>query len=204
MWPLGNYDRMVYEIKRRENPEIPVTFGVLIADYRQQLSREYIINYIQRFDYKSDKYINFYLPGYLEAENLYGAQEKIVLNDKEYYFTFDVYDEFLERLEVDFKIEYSYNPRLLLLEYHKGHFKDSEKISIELDNGKLNIKKTGELFERIFNIAKREVGLKDISRSLQKHEMKSGLLDSIITVLDNKFISLIHDKNENMKVYRTT
>lgn len=28
----------------------------------------------------------------------------------------------------------------------------------------------------IFNIAKKEVGLKDISRSLQKYEMKSGIL----------------------------
>lgn len=201
MWPLGNYDRMVFEIKRRENPEIPVTFGVLIADYRQSLSREYILNYIKRFDYKSDKYINFYLPGYLE-ENFYGTQEKIVLKGKEYYFKYDVYDEFLERLEDEFQIEYSYNPRLILFEYYEGHFKKSKKISIELDSGKLNIKKTGELFERIFNIAKKKVALEDISRSLQRYEMKSGFLDSIVTVLDNKVISLIHDKNENMKVYR--
>jgi hypothetical protein len=47
MWPLGSYDRMVHEIKRRENRDIPVTFGILIADYRQQINREYILNYIE-------------------------------------------------------------------------------------------------------------------------------------------------------------
>lgn len=46
MWPLGQYDRLVHEIKRREDNSIPVTFGLLIADYNQQTCREYILNYI--------------------------------------------------------------------------------------------------------------------------------------------------------------
>lgn len=35
MWPLGYYDRIVHDIEERENRDIPLTFGILIADYRQ-------------------------------------------------------------------------------------------------------------------------------------------------------------------------
>lgn len=90
MWPLGEYERLVHEIKRRENSDISITFGLLIVDYRQQLNREYILNYINRFNYKSNKYINFYLPGYYEEE-IYGSEQTIKINAKKYYFSDEMF-----------------------------------------------------------------------------------------------------------------
>lgn len=40
------------------------TAAILIADYQQQLAREHILNYVDLFNRESDKYIDFYVPGY--------------------------------------------------------------------------------------------------------------------------------------------
>lgn len=201
MWPLGCYDRMVHEIKRRENRDMPVTFGILIADYRQQINREYILNYIERFNYRSDQYINFYLPGYLE-EHRSDRNKKISIGDKDYYFSARVYDEFLRKLEIDFNIEYPYTPILLLIEYNNGHFSMSNKIRIELDSESMNIKRTGDLFDKIFSIAQKEVNLKEITTDLRKEAFKSGLIDNIIKSLDNSLITAIYDQGKSIKKYK--
>ncbi|MFK4435441.1 hypothetical protein [Paenibacillus sp. RC21] len=201
MWPLGEYGRLVHEIKKRENTDIPITFGLLIADYRQQLSREYILNYINRFNYKSDKYINFYLPGYFQ-EDFYNNQQIIKIKDKKYYFNEEKYMDFLEKLEVDFDLEYTYNPRLILMEYERGNFNKSKKITIELDNRGADIKKTGELFEKIFDIAKKYVNVEDFSNTLMKQELKSGIFDRIIKTLDNQLLTEIKDSYNRVKKYK--
>ncbi|OPJ65879.1 hypothetical protein [Clostridium chromiireducens] len=201
MWPLGSYDRMVHEIKRRENRDIPVTFGILIADYRQQINREYILNYIEQFNYKSDKYINFYLPGYLE-ENFSDRNEEIIIGDKKYYFSASIYIEFLRKLEEDFDIEYPFTPILLLIEYNKGHFSMSKKVRIELDSESANIKKTGNLFGKIFSIAQKEVNLEEITNNLKKEEFKLGMLDSLVKAIDNGFISAVYDNSKNIRKYK--
>lgn len=201
MWPLGDYNRLVFEIKRRENPDISVTFGILIADYDQHQCREYILNYIDRFNYKSGRYINFYLPGYLE-ENFYDGNKIIAIGNKEYYFNRQVYINFLTHLENDFSIKFPYNPVLILLEYYKGNFRFSKRIIIKLDENGSQIKQTGELFEEIFNIAQKEVDINDFSNKLQRIKMKNNLFDTIITCIDNRFLTAIYDENKNIKEYR--
>jgi hypothetical protein len=202
MWPLGEYHRFVHEIKRRENKEIPVTCGLLIADYRQQMSREYILNYINRFDYKSDKYINFYLPGYFE-DSIYKSKNVIKIKDQNYYFNEEKYMEFLMKLEEDFEIDFAYNPRLVLMEYDRGHFNKSKRIIIELDSEGADIKRTGELFESIFDIAKKHVHLDDISKALRNQELQDGLFDRVLRVMDNKLIIEIADSCNKIRRYKT-
>ena len=201
MWPLGQYERMVHEIKRREDPYIPITFGLLIADYRQQKCREYILNYIERFDYKSDKYINFYLPGYLE-ESYGDKNKKIKIKEKYYYFDERLYFNFLNHLEADFEIDYPYNPILLLIEYDKGNFKNTRKIIIELDSNGSEIKQTGVLFEKIFSVSKHKVAIEDFSKDLIKNEIKANLFSRIIEGIDNSYLSVIYNENNAVKKYR--
>lgn len=201
MWPLGDYNRLIVEIKRRENPDIPVTFGLLIADYDQRQCREYIINYIDRFNYKSDRYINFYLPGYLE-EKFYDCNKTIVIGNKKYYFNRQVYLDFLMHLENDFAIKYPYNPVLMLLEYNNGSFSFSKRIIIKLDENGSQIKQTGELFEEIFNIAREKVDINDFSNKLQINKVKNNLFETIIKCIDNKFLTAIYDENKQIKEYR--
>lgn len=201
MWPLGQYDRLVHEIKRREDNSIPVTFGLLVADFNQQRCRDYILNYIDRFDYKSDRYINFYLPGYLE-EDFHGNNEKITIKKKNYYFGREVYLKFLNKLEDDFMIDYPYNPVLILLEYARGHFSKTKRIIIELDSDGSDIKKAGELFEKIFEIAKKSVSIQDFSKSLQKNSLKQGILDRIIEGIDNSYLTAIYTQTKEVRKYK--
>lgn len=201
MWPLGSYERMVHEIKRRENPDIPITFGILIADYRQSLNQEYILNYINRFDYKSDRYINFYLPGYIDDDR-YGSNQEICINDKKYYFNSNEYEKFLIYLENDFKIEYPYTPILLLVEYKNGHFSKSNIVRIELDSDPINIKRTGIFFEKIFLCAQSHVNIDDIQKGLRKIAFKEGLLENIVQALDISWLTAIQSMSENVKSYK--
>lgn len=203
MWPLGDYNRLVHEIKRRENPDIPITFGLLIADYDQQHCREYILNYIERFNYRSDKYINFYLPGYLE-ESFFGDSKALVIGDKLYYFNRQIYLDFLVNLETDFFIEYPYTPILVLMEYNSGNFQFSKRIIIQLDDSGSQIKQTGEFFEKIFSIAREEVAIGDFSKRLTRSKLNSGLFDTIVGCIDNKFITAIYNNNKDIKKYRLT
>lgn len=190
MWPVGTYARMVHDIKRREEPSIPVTFGVLIADYRQQKAREYVLNYIARFDRISWKYINFYLPGYLETkESRHHAGVKV--RGTNYVFDEDVYIEFLDSFCSDFEIDFPYNPVLVLLEYDRGHFRNTRKIVIELDADGSQIEHTGRLIETIVGIAKAHVELDEFSTNLQRHVVKNSLLERIIESTDNALISAI-------------
>lgn len=201
MWPLGQYERIVHEIKRRENNDIPVTFGLLVADFHQQRSKEYILNYIDRFNYKSDRYINFYLPGYLE-EDFYNHNENIVINQKPYYFNRVIYLEFLRKLEEDFGVDYPYNPVLILIEYDKGNFIKTKRIVIELDSNGSDIKQAGEMFEEIFKIAKENVSINDISKSLRLNELKGGLLEKIVQGIDLSYLTAIYDKAKEVSKYR--
>jgi hypothetical protein len=201
MWALGTYERLVYEIKRRENPDLPVTFGLLIADFDQQKCREYVLNYIDVFNYKSGEYINFYLPGYMEDE-MYQSEKKITIKNKNYYFKREIFHEFLMKLEQDFGIDFPYNPVLILLEYDRGHFKMSKRIVIELDANGSQIERTGEFFEQIFSIARKVVSLDDVSEALVAKQMKNGLLDTIVGMVDNSYISAIYNKYGECKKYK--
>lgn len=201
MWPLGEYDRLVHEIKRREDPDIPITFGLLVADYRQQLCREYILNYIDRFNYRSDRYINFYLPGYFE-EDLYSSTQIIKIAGKQYYFNDEKYMEFLGKLEIDFEIGYIYNPTLILMEYDRGNFNQTKRILIELDHNGADIKKTGELFENIFELAKHHVNINEFSNEMMKKEFKRGLFDRVLKVVDNKLVTEIYDTYGRVKKFK--
>lgn len=198
MWPVGTYERMVYDIKTRENPYLPVTFGVLIADYRQQKAREYILNYISRFDKLTGKYINFYLPGYLEERN-YGC-DGIDIRGLQYKFSPQEYMKFLESFSYDFDIDYPYNPVLVLIEYDRGHFKFSRKIIIELDGDGSKIEQCGRLIERIVDIAKEYVSLDDFSNQLTQRMVRISLLERIIESTNNSMlISISKGINDAMK-----
>lgn len=201
MFPLGEYSRLVNDIKRREDPDLPITFGLLIADYDQQSSREYILNYIDRFNYKSGKYINFYLPGYFE-EDIYVSKQIIKIDGKEYYFEREKYMEFLQRLETDFEFEYFYNPTLILMEYKRGHFSKVNSIIIELDDQGSDIRKTGKFFEEIFKIAKSYVDINDFSTELKKNEFKNGLFSSILNSINNNLIKEVVGNYGRLKKYK--
>lgn len=201
MWPVGTYERLIHDIKMRETPDIPITFGVLIADHRQQKAREYVLNYITRFDKLSERYINFYLPGYLEKDAI-GYCTDIKIRGTNYAFNAGVYLDFLSHFCYDFDIDYPYNPVLILLEYNRGHFKKSRKIVIELDENGAEIERAGRLIETIVDIARKHVELEEFSSGLQQSVVRHSLFERIIEGIDNAIISSITKGINDTQKYR--
>ena len=200
MFPVGSYEHFVQEIKNRENPDVPVTFGLLIADCRQQAGKQYILNYLERFHHLSGEYINFYLPGYLN-DSFFSSNDKITVNNKDYYFDFEFYNSFLEQLEKDFNIKYPYSPVLYLIEYSKGNFKFSKSIRFDLDTDTIDIRKVGELFEVIFKIAHANVDIEEFKKEIWIKLLKKNLIDDIVTLIDNKYLSFIVKKSQELNSY---
>lgn len=61
---VTTFEKLSRRILEKYDEDIPITMGILVADYRQSDAREYILNYLNRFDERSGRYIDFYLPGY--------------------------------------------------------------------------------------------------------------------------------------------
>jgi len=187
-------------IERYKDIDIPVTFGILIADYDQQPAREYIINYLDVFDNKSSKYIDFFIPGYTEQN--YRNDMRPIHFKRKFYFSRSIFLEFIEQLEKHFEINCSYNPMLILMELHNNDIINTKKVIIDLDSDTHNVKRTGQLFENIFKIAKKNVDLKSFSHGLAATYVKGEFLDAFLRVLDNRFITEIATQHKNVKQYK--
>lgn len=206
---------------------IPVTMGILVADYRQTEAREYILNYLNRFDEKSGKYIDFYLPGYYmhacESENEWKerSHQNICISrhctsnnpvyigrlNEKFYFDDYLFEDFLREFEKRTGITYTYNPMLILIEVNKsvgyGSIEFQDKMVIELDNGTQGgIKRSGILFEEIFAIAQREVDLKRFGTKLRTHYIKGNVVKTIAGILDGNFVEAVVDTAGDIKKYR--
>jgi hypothetical protein len=128
--PVRTFDQITQEILDKYDYKT-ITVGILIADGNQTAARDYIINYMDKFDKESGKYIDFFVPGYCERisnstvsiEKRYhpNAYEKWICmgdlpmfiirrNQTAYYFDKFLFDDFIEEMETKMCIEYTYNP----------------------------------------------------------------------------------------------
>ena len=189
MLPVFQYENFVKRVKQKKREKGVSVFGILICDYRQQLCREYILNYLNRFHKLAGKNIDFYLPGYVQDYPIYEEENRIQIGNENYYFEKEIYEEFLENLSHDFDITFPYNPILILMEYKGGHFKNARKVVIELDSNKRDIKKVGKLFEEIFATAQDKVDLNSMMRKLGKNQVEDNLWDMLIELIDNKYLT---------------
>lgn len=195
MWPIGDYDRLLNELRFREDQDIPVIFGVLVADYRQSSCREYMLNYLERFNDLSGEYINFYLPGYLDDDH-FKNNKVIKISNKNYYFHNDKYMEFLNKLGSDFRVSFPYNPILILFEFTDGKFGQARRIIIDLDRDGNDVRDAGVLFENVFELAKEFVQIDDISNGLRRKVVSSGLINRIVDLIGNDLL-------KNIKLLKT-
>lgn len=201
MFPIGSYNRLVNDIKRRENQEIPITLGILIADCDQSLCREYILNYLNRFDESSGNLINFYIPGYIETFDNIGSY-RISVKSKHYVFDRKQFDEFINKLRSDFSFEYLGNPTLLLMEYNRGHFSKSKKIEILLDSDGNDIKNTTRVFNHIFKIAEEYVDINKFKSELSKSYLKQNFYETLTDMIDNSIVSGLYKMFEGVNKYK--
>ncbi len=206
---------------------IPVTMGILVADHRQTEAREYILNYLNRFDEKSGKYIDFYLPGYYmytgddkkewkdrSHENMCisrhcSSKTPIYINrlKEKYYFDDYLFEEFLRELEKRTGIAYTYSPMLILIEVNKkvayGAIEFQDRMVIDLDDGTpRGIRRSGILFEEIFEIAKRQVNIDRFGKEIRMHYLKGNAVKTIASILDGSLIESAVEIAEGVMMYR--
>jgi len=198
MKPVSDFNELEKALLESEVNDDTFVVGILIADWRQQNAREYILNYMDRFDRKSGKNIDFYIPGYkyIKKGNKQRNNDNVVRISRmsgEYEFDKDLFINVVEKLENYLKITYTYNPMLVLVEIktqqRNEHLECAKKLIIALDEGPKGITRAGQLFEKIFSIAARGsnviVGTKN---SIRMTALRGIALDIFINALSGEFI----------------
>lgn len=207
MHPTGCFDRFESDILCRyddyEENDF-VTFGILIADPRQSEAREYIVNYLEVFNNESKNYFDFFIPGYSEFSWPADAKKlNINIDEKEYYFSDELFYDFLTNLEKNFHIEYTFNPMLILMTMRPGQKNTAQYIVIELDNAdRHGIRRSGMLFRKIFRVAKSNPQLDELQNMFQKTYIKGNWLNSIVNSLGPNWLIEINKTHSELRRYR--
>lgn len=227
MNPVRTFDQITQEILDKYDYKT-ITVGILIADGNQTAARDYIINYMDKFDKESGKYIDFFVPGYCERisdstvsiENRYhpNAYEKWICmgdlpmfiirrNQTAYYFDKFLFDDFIEEMETKMCIEYTYNPMLVLVEVNKskdrGKIEFQNKMVIELDeDSDRGVTRAGILFNRIFEVAKQEVGLDRFKQNVRMYYIKGNAVNNIIRVIQGDWLESVENVVGDIKRFR--
>lgn len=205
-----------------------VTIGLLVADARQNEAKQYILNYLNMFDLHSGKYIDFFIPGYYtDSENVNcnrrlryhptSTASSININDNpvftlertgaKYYFDSNLFEKFIENMRSSLGIKYTYNPMLILVEIDltkwRGEIAYQKKMIIELDdNTNIGIRRSGMLFDRIFELAKETVNLNRYRNQVRMYYIKGAVVERLIKFLEGDWIETIADTAGDILKFR--
>lgn len=228
MNPVGTFDEICKAVLQKYEDDRVVTIGILVADWQQDEAKQYILDYMDRFDIKSGKYIDFYIPGYYEKSNEFNGEISkkyhpnsyvkwdSIPNDAAfflrrkatpYYFDKFLFDDFIEEMEVRMGIRYTYNPLLLLVEVDRekgrGQIEFQDKLVIELDkDNNRGLRRAGELFDEIFEIAKKEVNLDRFGSGVKMYYIKGKAVQNIIGALKGKWVEAVTDVASDVMRFR--
>ena len=94
------------------------------------------------------------------------------------------------------KIKYTYNPMLVLIEVKKGRFRGNiefqDRIVIELDEDTpRGLRRSGELFDAIFDYAKKEVGLDRYGEMVRVYYIKGNAVNRIVRALEGNWLESV-------------
>lgn len=229
MNPVCTFDEISKEILKNCGVDAVATFGILIADWEQGDAKEAIINYMDNFDKKSGKYIDFYIPGYYEQFNGKNNELKdryhpnsyvnfreiedgkaafeLTRNHTQYYFSRRLFNEFIMEMEERMGIKYIYSPMLILVEVkqekNRGMLEFQDRLVIDLDrDDKKNIKHTGELFDKIFEVGKKTVNLERFCKEVRLYYIKGKAVKNIVEALSGEWIKPVASVAEDVYSYR--
>ncbi len=206
MIPIGDFYLLSSTVLNKYIDYESVTFGILIADYRQQAAREYIINYMDVFHRRSGNTFDFFLPGYSQY-NTYLNDDRVTrsirVDGHYYHFSESLFIDFCEQINDIFGIEYTFNPMLILVSMKPGYLETVQYIVIELDDDEYgNVRRSGILFNSIFEIVKTDPDIQNISSTLLKSSIKESLIERIINTIDNPLLNEIGKVGNELKRFR--
>ena len=201
MWPTGDFQRFRNDIIERYPESGTVTFGVLIADARQSDSKEYITNYLRSFHTASGAGFDFFIPGYTDINFADETGIAVVtIEQTEYFFSPRLFDDFIAGLENIFGIRYNFNPMLILFEVADNHFGEAKKKIIKLDAIKGGVRRSGELFRRIFDAVNlRGPKIEDINHEFGLTYLKGSWISMILNVFKIPVLKELHDRREDFQ-----
>ncbi len=222
MNPIGTFDEISKAVL--DNDYDCITMGILLADAEQREAKEYIINYMNRFDKRSGNYIDFYIPGYFidcsqenaELKNKYHHNSYVKLEEhfdkpvfelertgRKYYFDRRLFERFLEEMETEMGIMYTYNPMLILIEVCKdkcrGELSFQRKIVIELDEDtNRGLRRSGELFDKIFELSKKYLHFSHFQRDMGLYYLKGKAVGYFIKALNGDWIEVLAEVGKDL------
>lgn len=173
--------------------------GILLVRPAHKIAREEILSDLENFHIKSGDSIDFFLPGYgAYWDDRYSKDKQVVatIRDVEWYFSNQLFLQFVRELEKSIKWSYSGECELLLLSVERKSSDSSAPLSFsagitinitELMNDKL-ISSVAYLFYKIFNAAgdNRNLSLRQLSNQLALANGQKAFFDflSIIPKAD--------------------
>lgn len=228
MNPVKTFDEISKNVLMRYGDMEVVTIGVLVVDGRQSEAKEYIVNYLNLFDVNSGIYFDFYIPGYYEKVDSEKIEESLKYhpnscvrvgdinttplfrtrrNNKAYYFDEMLFENFLSEMKDKMGVDYTYNPMLLLIEvnrnFDRAQIEYQKKMVIELDeDSNRGLRRAGELFDKIFDIAKEQVNLSAYGHAFKMHYIKGKAVDNFVKVLEGNWIETVRDVAQDVLRFR--
>lgn len=213
MNPVGDfrtfYDEFLRKYDDYADNEI-ISFGILLADYRQTDTREYILNYLEDFDYSSGKLIDFFIPGYIEAWNVGRCtRDTMSRNDgciqvrgTDYVFVGEIFTSFIQNLEIQFGIRYTFNPMLILMSMERCYIQTARYIVFELDTIPGGVRRSGELFSQIFDVAREDTSLEAYRNRCCHIYIKDNIVEKISTAIGLPWLEEITRVGTEYRRYR--
>ena len=206
MYPTGSFERFqsdILEVYGGYGDKEYVTFGILIADLRQTDAEEYIYNYIDIFNDESGKYIDFFIPGYTKEEWYRDAKKYFSIRKQDYFFSYELFRDFILNLKNSFGIKYTYNPMLIIMSMIPGKRRTAKYIVIELDDFDTHgVRRSGSFFEEIFLFAKNKTQIEDFELGFQKTYIKGNLIDSLLNAIGNHWLIEINETHKGIKRFK--
>lgn len=188
--------RMEIELAHRQRGDggnIPITVGILIADYRRQFCKENIINHLERIDRQSGPLIDFYIPGYIrpisETEN---QNDQFEFQQQKYCFHKHAFDRFIHELERR-GINVTGRTQLLLVPYenHRLRFREALAFDLEKEEASGKIESTKLFFDFIIEISKETTDFEEFRKRIQYGRARTVFLDFLKEKLPDTLWSLI-------------
>lgn len=101
-----------------------------------------------------------------------------------------------------FGIEHTFNPMLILMSMIPGQICTAKYIVIELDNTSHDIRRSGMVFSKIFELARTNPEINDLQRMFVTTYLKGNWINHILKILNqNKLLEIINIK-KIIKKYR--
>lgn len=185
-------------------PTDPFTICILLVDWfgEDAAIQKNILGLLNKYDQKTGGAFNITLPGYksLSVNNPLDATRKKVFPSKPafplartneiYFFDKIDYDKYVRMLETEYGIKnLADGPKIILIEIDPAHCNGEPLYQKKLivDINKIGIEHCGDVFDAIIEASNETTDLTFFRKRLVWKAFKSGLIEIIINILDNKW-----------------